>query len=86
MNQAKNIEAYQNGKVLCNSSRNRKNVEAFLFLGNMYINNKNRETKYSFDDKHWCVYNLSLLGKLRKLLSGDFKIALDCKKSLKVGI
>ena len=39
-----------------------------------------------FDDKHWCVYNLSLLGKLRKLLSGDFKIALDCKKSLKVGI
>ena len=85
--QNKSIARYRAGHLMWNNSKGKKQVEAFKFLGKMYITKSIRRTsKYSFDDIDWHHTKSNVFRNAYRVLSGNYKVAVDCNKSLKVGV
>ena len=84
--QNKNIARYKAGHLMWNNSKGKKQVEAFKFLDKMYISNQGRSKKYSFDDIDWHHTKSNFFRNAYRVMSGKYKVAIDCNKSMKVGV
>jgi len=80
------VEAYNNGKILHNTSRGKKDVYVFKFLGKMRANkNIRRDHKYQFDDCCWEIVDKPFMYKVIQTIYHT-KTLKDCENSIKAGV